>query len=135
MTGYAGDYDYGSAIASTHVTSWDDGRVAISGASQQNTFFDQQAAGGGGIPCGDLVSFQARCRHSTGGDRLQAKLTLTNTSHSGEQVTITVDSTPHSVTINGSTATLQINNEPLGQHTVTLTDPAGCFAPVITNCN
>src|SRR5438094_9543862 len=48
VTGYAGDYDYGSALATSHVTSWDDGRVAISGASQQDTFFDQEAAGGGG---------------------------------------------------------------------------------------
>src|SRR5215471_10080328 len=134
VTGYAGDYDYGSALATGHVTSWDDGRIAISGASQQNTFFDQQAAGGGGIPCGDLVSFQVRCKHLTGGDKLQAKLTLTDTSHSGEQVTITVDGNPNSVTINGNKATLSINGT-VGQHTVTLTDPAGCFAPVITNCN
>jgi hypothetical protein len=133
VTGYAGDYDYGSAISTTHVSSWDDGRIPINNASQQNTFFDQQpVSGGGGIPCGDLVSFQARCR---AGGTVQAKLTLTDTSHSGEQVTITVDGTPHVVTINGSKAQLQIANEPLGQHTVTLTDPAGCFAPVITNCN
>ena len=64
------------------------------------------------------------------GDKLQAKLTLTNTSHSGQQVTITVDGTPNSVTINGNKAKLQINNPALGQHTVQLTDPAGCFAPV-----
>jgi hypothetical protein len=136
VTGYAGDYDYGSAVATTHVDSWDDGRVPINNASQQNTFFDQEiAGGGGGIPCSDLVSFQARCKHTVNGDRLQAKLTLTNTSHSGQQVTITVDGNPNIVTISGNTAQLQIPNEPLGQHTVTLTDPAGCFAPVITNCN
>ena len=46
-------------------------------------------AGGGGIPCEDLRSFQARCQSGGGGHKLQAKLTLTNTSHSGEQVTIT----------------------------------------------
>jgi hypothetical protein len=66
---------------------------------------------------------------------LQAKVTLTNTSHSGQQVTITVDGNPNVVTISGNKAQLQIANEPLGQHTVELTDPAGCFAPVITNCN
>ena len=48
VTGYAGDYDYGSALLTKHVTSWDDGRVAIGGASQQDTFFDQEPAGGGG---------------------------------------------------------------------------------------
>jgi hypothetical protein len=132
---YQGDYDYGTATASTHYSSWDDGRVTISGQSQQDVFFDKQAtAGGGGIPCGDLVSFQVRCKHNNAGDKLQAKLTLTNTSHSGQTVTITVDGNPNVVTINGSTATLSMPG-PLGQHTVTLTDPAGCFAPVITNCN
>ena len=40
---YAGDYDYGSAIASKHLTSWDDGRVTISGQSQQDAFTDSEA--------------------------------------------------------------------------------------------
>ena len=48
VTNYAGDYDYGSAIVTKHVTSWVDGRVAIGGASQQDAFFDQELAGGGG---------------------------------------------------------------------------------------
>ena len=43
--------------------------------------------GGGGIPCEDLLSFQARCQSNGSAHRLQAKLTLTDTSHSGEQVT------------------------------------------------
>ena len=45
---YAGDYDYGSAIATEHLTSWDDGRVTISGQSQQDAFFDKESSGGGG---------------------------------------------------------------------------------------
>src|SRR5712691_679759 len=43
--GYAGDYDYGSAILTKHVTAWDDGRVAIAGASQQDTFTDRELVG------------------------------------------------------------------------------------------
>ena len=66
------------------------------------------AVDGGGIPCGDLVSFQARCQSNGSAHKLQAKLTLTNTSHSGEQVTITVDGNPNVVTINGNKAQLQI---------------------------
>src|SRR4029453_2713527 len=50
VTGYAGDYDYGSAILTKHVTSWDDGRVTINSASQQDTFFDQEPAGPPGTP-------------------------------------------------------------------------------------
>jgi hypothetical protein len=132
---YQGDYDYGTAVGTNHLSSWDDGRVAISGQSQQDVFFDKEPTGAGGIPCTDLVSFQVRCKHTVNGDRLQARVTFTNTTHSGQQVTITVDGNPNTVTISGSQAKLEIANEPLGQHTVTLTDPAGCFAPVVTNCN
>src|SRR5262249_27243260 len=41
---YVSDYDYGSAVAKNHVTSWVDGRVAISGQSQQDAFFDSEPA-------------------------------------------------------------------------------------------
>ena len=42
---YAGDYDYGSATAAKHVTSWTDGRNAISGSSQQDAFTDKEVSG------------------------------------------------------------------------------------------
>jgi hypothetical protein len=37
-----GDYDYGSAIVTKHLSSWCDGRVAINGISQPDTFFDSE---------------------------------------------------------------------------------------------
>ena len=40
-----GDYDYGAAMLTKHVTSWADGRVAISGASQQDAFTDRELVG------------------------------------------------------------------------------------------
>jgi hypothetical protein len=136
VTEYVGDYDYGYQLGNQHLRAWADGRVPIGGQSQQDTFFDKEGTGGGGgIPCGDLVSFQARCQSNGTAHRIQAQLTLTNTSHSGEQVTITVDGNPNQVTINGNKAKLQINNPALGNHTVELTNPAGCFAPVVTTCN
>ena len=134
VAGYAGDYDYGTALAGAHYTSWDDGRVPIAGQSQQDAFTDQEPAGTTGIPCSDLVSFQARCISGAQGDKLQARLTLTDTSHSGEQVTITVDGNPNVVTINGNLAKLQIANPAVGAHTVELTDPAGCFPPSTPTC-
>ena len=91
--------------------------------------------GGGGIPCEDLLSFQARCKSGGGGQKLQAKLILTDTSHSGEQVTITIDGNPHIVTINGNQAQFSLNNPPPGEHAVELTDPAGCFPPTVPSCN
>ena len=45
VAGYAGDYDYGSALLTKHVTSWTDGRVAISGQSQQDAFTDRELVG------------------------------------------------------------------------------------------
>src|SRR5262249_27201612 len=45
VTGYAGDYDYGSAILIKHVTSWDDGRVPITGQSQQDTLTGREVVG------------------------------------------------------------------------------------------
>ena len=108
---------------------------ADSGAKDMSmTKWASLIGGGGGIPCGDLVSFQVRCQSGGGGQKLQAKLTLTNTSHSGEQVTITVDGVPTPVTINGNKAQLSINNPAPGQHTVELTDPAGCFPPSMPSC-
>ena len=94
--------------------------------------FSEAAAGG--IPCEDLVSFQARCQSNGSAQRLQAKLTLTDTSHSGEQVIITVDGDPFNVTINGNQAQLSLNNPPPGEHTIELTDPAGCFPPRVPSC-
>jgi len=42
---YAGDYDYASSSPNQHLHAWVDGRVAISGSSQQDAFHDRQAVG------------------------------------------------------------------------------------------
>jgi hypothetical protein len=47
---YVGDYDYGSAIVSKHMTSWADGRIAIGGQSQQDAFTDRQLATASATP-------------------------------------------------------------------------------------
>ena len=66
---YAGDYDYGSAILIKHVTSWADGRVAIGGASQQDTFTDREQVGFGvttTIPaCNSVINTQPMTSLST----------------------------------------------------------------------
>ena len=62
QTTYAGDYDYGSALLTKHLTSWTDGRVAIGGASQQDTFTDREQVGFGVTTttpaCGSIISTQ-----------------------------------------------------------------------------
>ena len=44
---YAGDYDYGSSALDQHLHAWLDGRVAISGISQQDAFFDSEPSSAG----------------------------------------------------------------------------------------
>lgn len=90
--------------------------------------------GGGGIPCGDLVSFVARCLPSGAGHRLQAQLTLSDSSHSGESVTITLDGTPFVTQISGKRARLSVRETTPGPHTFELTDPAGCLPAQVVNC-
>jgi len=57
---YVGDYDYGSAIATKHLTSWADGRVTISSQSQQDAFTDRDLVGfavtTADPACGSLVT-------------------------------------------------------------------------------
>ncbi len=59
---YVGDYDYGSATATKHVTSWADGRVAINSQSQQDAFTDRDLVGfavtTANPTCGSIVSIQ-----------------------------------------------------------------------------
>jgi len=43
---YAGDYDYASSSPNQHMHAWVDGRVTISGNSQQDAFHDRQSTGG-----------------------------------------------------------------------------------------
>jgi hypothetical protein len=40
-----GDYDYGSAVATKHVSSWCDGRVPINNVSQPDAFTDRELVG------------------------------------------------------------------------------------------
>src|SRR5436190_1606470 len=60
FSNYAGDYDYGSAIATKHVTSWMDGRVVINSQSQQDAFTDRELVGfsvaTADPACGSLVT-------------------------------------------------------------------------------
>ena len=109
--------------------------TSITGSTFCFLYAVDATSSGGGIPCEDLVSFQARCKSGGGGHKLQAKVTLTNASHSGEQVTITVDGNPTPVTINGNKAQLSITDPAPGEHTIELTDPAGCFPPMVPSCN
>jgi hypothetical protein len=89
---------------------------------------------GDGIPCADTSTFVARCLSGGGGNTLQIRLTLTNRSHDGEQVTVEVDGAPQQLTVVGIRAQVVIGGAAPGPHEVVLTDPAGCFPPRTPVC-
>jgi hypothetical protein len=86
----------------------------------------------GGIPCADLQGLQARCVASV--NLLRVRLTLIDSSHDGEQVTVSIDGQPHVLTIAGSRAQMVLAGAAPGRHRVLLTEPAGCFPEVRTIC-
>ena len=70
---YAGDYDYSNSVGNTHLHPWTDGRVAVSGASQQNAFIDRDGSGG----ATDTVTI-TRALWSTSRQQLQVQATDSN---------------------------------------------------------
>jgi hypothetical protein len=121
VTGYAGDYDYGSAILTKHVTSWDDGRVAISGASQQDTFFDQEAAGGGG----ENIVLTGRAQ--TRGTKSKVALTWSPAENDGN-IDVKRDGVVVQTTADDGSTTDQLSNASGTTHTyqVCENDGGGC---------
>jgi hypothetical protein len=65
ITEYAGDYDYSNSVLNQHLHPWTDGRVAVSNASQQDAFFDQEGSGGG-----ENIVLDARVQGQTGHHRV-----------------------------------------------------------------
>lgn len=85
-----------------------------------------------GIPCSDVSQFQTRCRP---GGIIQARVTMTDNSHTGEVVEVSIDQAPFPVTIGANgRGTLSQSGFGPGDHTVELTDPPACFAPVVVRC-
>jgi hypothetical protein len=88
------------------------------------------------IPCDSIDQFQARCRS---GGTIQARIVLLNSiEYEGEQVIMGIDGVNYLLTIitNGthSKAQTQITDQTLGDHTVALVSPTGCFDPVTVPC-
>jgi hypothetical protein len=64
---------------------------------------------------------------------------LNSTQYAGEEVTIGIDAVNYPVTIitNGihSKAQIQLTGQTLGDHTISLVDPPGCFDPLLIACS
>jgi len=123
---YVGDYDYGSAILTKHVTSWADGRVAIGGQSQQDAFTDRE-----------LVGFAVTSTSPTCNSVINTQPTqfVVNLSDAVDPSTVqatdfTVNGTPaNSFTLGMSNTqiTFTFNSSPVTLGTNTMHIPAGAF--------
>lgn len=86
--------------------------------------------GGGGVPCSDVKRLRASCRSN---GTIKGKVIMTDSSHNGETVTVTIDGAMDLVlTINADRAPF---NQCCfsGNHTVSLKNPANC-ASVPVSC-
>jgi len=87
-----------------------------------------------GVPCEEIFFFNAKC-NSNGAAQAMVKAMG---DYSGEMVTFDLDGSPQVVSVmsNGtnSIAKMTVPHAGMGSHTVTLTDPAGCYSPVTFNC-
>jgi hypothetical protein len=130
---YVGDYDYGAAIAVKHVTSWADGRVPISGTSQQDAFTDR-----------DLVGFAVTTADPACGSVVDIQPTdfIINLSDPVDPATVqasdfTVNGTPaDDVTLSNGDATItfHFNTSPVqNQGEQTMHIPAGAFNQASNN--
>ena len=112
---------------------FDSGIVLISDTTRGVFVVRPNLDGGGGIPCGDFDRFQARCQS---GGRVQYRAILTDNSHDGETVTFQIDGgNDQTRTISNDRAQGQQTGFSLGSHTVTMSDPAGCFPERVVTCN
>ncbi|MCH7721056.1 MAG: hypothetical protein IH988_08725 [Planctomycetes bacterium] len=118
------------------VTSGDQLKIRVGGfdgSGTGNLTITCDDDGGGGIPCGDIFNFQAGCTNS---GKLRMRVIMTDFSHDGETVTFTIDGDPVVRPIHGRAARYRILGQGgTGEHTIELTDPAGCVEPIIAFCN
>jgi len=88
------------------------------------------------VPCSEIDFFGAKC-NSTGAALAMVKL-LNSTEFAGSTVELQLDDTVYPVTLitNGTHTIGRFSHRPAGygQHTITLVSPAGCYDPVVFNC-
>lgn len=103
----------------------------ISNAAFQSAYPAVCGAVEPGPTCGEIKKVTATCSAS---GKITVTTVLTNTTHDGQSVGVSIDSVPFDVPIAGRKAPLAVPGFGPGAHTVALTDPAGCGAPKTVTC-
>jgi len=111
-----------------------DNSVYVAGDYMLTVIKYTQSGTGGGLLCEDIFFFNAKC-NANGAAQAMVKM---SGDFSGETVTFDLDGSPQLVTLmsNGtnSIGKMTVPHAGMGSHTVTLTDPAGCYSPVTFSC-
>lgn len=89
------------------------------------------AAPPAGPACADVTKVARSCKSGT----IKVRVLLTDASHDGQSVLINVDGMNHDTPVVGDKAVLTLNDQTAGVHSVTLTEPAGCFPTRTVTCN
>lgn len=109
---------------------------ANSGTLYTNTAFQAGFATvcGSGAPeptCDDVVKISGKC---SAAGKITATLTLTDATHNGQSVTMTIDGVPFDVPIVDNKAKLVAPGFTSGNHTLVLTEPASCKPAKTVTC-
>ncbi len=124
---YAGDYDYGSALVTKHLSAWADGRVPIGGQSQQDAFTDRELVGFA------VTSTDPACNSVISTQPMDFVVNVTDPVKPGtlQGSDFTVNGTPANTvnyTPGTTTMTFHFNSSPvLTQGVQTMHIPAGAF--------
>jgi len=107
--------------------------INVCGSQPRDISVTQSAPPVGPLSCEDISGFQARCQP---GGLLQARVVLTDTSHTGAIVEFVIDEALHEVTVgsNGKAQFSQTGFSP-GIHNAELIDPPGCFPSTTVTCS
>jgi hypothetical protein len=130
---YAGDYDYGTAIATKHMTSWDDGRVPINSTAQQDVFTDRELVGfsvtTSNPACGSFIT-------GTGPTDFTINLSDPAAPSSVQPTDFTVNGTPaNTANLSNGNQTIDFifNTSPVTEGSNTMNIPAGAILQASNN--
>lgn len=82
------------------------------------------------VPCADVKKFKVKCTNGT----LKVVTKLSNTTHDGKKIAISVNGTPINVAVSGKKSVYKQGGYS-GSVTVSMLSPAGCQADVVVDCS
>ena len=86
------------------------------------------------LGCEDILVSFARCR-VTNSEVVFSVTRMATSDFDGETVTVEIDGSPIDATISGNRAVARVTGAGLGDHTVELVSPAGCFPARTVTCS